>query len=94
MDTAPPISGTYSKFIREPFGLNGPSTAPPMLDMMWPNWPPDLPSPKLLFHLCVPRARILDSWLICSFLCSALKYSSRTKCTPVASSMFLPSWNL
>jgi len=51
MDTAPPISGTYSKFIREPFGLNGPSTAPPMLDMMWPNWPPDLPSPKLLFHL-------------------------------------------
>jgi hypothetical protein len=28
----------------------------PRSDMMWPNWPPNLPSPELLRHLCVAKA--------------------------------------
>ena len=63
----------------------------PRSDMMWPNWPPNLPSPELMRHLCVSKAYTYSfvSKLIC--LPSGSKYSSRTKYTLVASSIFLPS---
>jgi hypothetical protein len=58
---ASPIPSADSNLLMESFNPVDPlALLSPQLEMMWPNWPPSLPSPDLLRHLCVSRAYRLN----------------------------------
>ena len=68
----------------------------PRLDIMWPNWPPNLPPPHLLQHLCVLKQPVILMFSLSlsdSLTGPASKYFSRSTRMLVASSMPPVSWH-
>ena len=81
------LHSQYLPFIAQvSYLINKINQSTPTLDMIWPNWPPNLPTPGLLLHLCVFEKACSSSSIasVCLTLqCRSVFYVPTTRPSPL-----------